>query len=210
MSVQLIAWAFEQQLGSITEKSVLLSLANASNGHTGRCHPSIERLAKETNANEKTVRRALVSLEAKGYIQRERARKNDGTLGIYSYTFPKLDTASHPPDIVSASPPDTESAQEPEVNLEPEEGLATSPRSRPRNPIWDALTAVFGEATTETAQSRRGKVCRSLTAARASPEDVVRRAQSWPRHFDDATLTELALEKHWDVLGRAPLRLSRN
>ena len=85
-----------------------------------------------------------------------------------------------------------------------------TPASRKANPLWDALTEVFGDATTETARSRRGKVCRSLAAAGASPDEIVRRAKSWPRHFDDATLTELALEKHWDTLAHKPLRMARN
>ena len=207
MSVQLIAWAYGQHVGSATEKSVLLALANAANHHTGRCHPKITRLADETELGEKTVRRALTSLEAKGIISRERARQSDGTLGTYTYRFPMLDFHDQPAVTESTSPPVTATALEPEVSLEPEVGLAAEPRARPRNPLWDALTEVFGEATTETACSRRGKVCRSLTAARASPEEIVRRARAWPRHFDDATLTELALEKHWDVLGRPPLRI---
>lgn len=210
MSVQLIAWAYEQQVGSASEKAVLLALADASNGHTGRCHPSVDRLARQTELGEKTVRRALLSLEDKGYITRHRARDGEGRLGNYSYTFPLLDNASLPPVTMTASPPVTMTAQEPEVVLEPEELLANGapapPQARARNEIWDALTVIFGEATTETAQSRRGKVCRSLRSARASPEEIIRRARSWPSHFGDATLTELALEKHWDTLGRKPLR----
>lgn len=80
--------------------------------------------------------------------------------------------------------------------------------SRQRNGVWDALTEVFGEAQTESAKSLRGKVVRSLSAAGATPEEVLARARSWPRHFEDATLTETALEKHWGALGRKPLRLS--
>lgn len=207
MSVRLIAWAYQQNVGSMAEKAVLVALADAANGHTGRCHPSVERLAKFVEANEKTVRRALQGLEEKGYIQRSRARDGEGRLGNYSYTF-ALDFASQPPDTESGSPPGTESALEPEVDLEPEGPLAAAaPRAGVPNPIWDALTEIFGEATTETARSRRGKVCRSLKNARASPEEIIRRARAWPKHFENATLTELALEKHWDVLGRPPLRL---
>jgi len=77
------------------------------------------------------------------------------------------------------------------------------------NPIWDSLTEVFGEAQTENARSLRGKVCRSLSSAGATPQDVVKRAKAWPRHFEGATLTETALEKHWTALGRPPLRLTR-
>lgn len=80
---------------------------------------------------------------------------------------------------------------------------------RVRNPIWDALVEVFGEPSTDTARTLRGKVCSSLTRAGATPEEVVSRAKSWPRHFEGATLTETALEKHWDALGRRPLRLEQ-
>lgn len=81
--------------------------------------------------------------------------------------------------------------------------------TRERNPIWDALVEVFGEPSTDTARTLRGKVCSSLTRAGATPEDLIARARSWPRHFEDATLTETALEKHWDKLGRPPLRVTR-
>lgn len=80
---------------------------------------------------------------------------------------------------------------------------------RERNPIWDALVEVFGEPSTDTARSLRGKVCSSLTRAGATPEEIISRAKSWPRHFEHATLTETALEKHWDALGRRPLRLEQ-
>lgn len=216
MSVQLLSWAYEQRLGSPTEKAVLLSLANASNHHTGRCDPSVLRIAHETELGESTVRKALCSLEEKGLISRDRKRRSDGTLGTYSFVFPHLLAASNPPLPDSASPPLPDSAQEPEVNLEPREKpngfsrenpISDEKRARPRNELWDALTDVFGEATTRTAQTLRGKVCSSLTAARASPEDVAIRVRAWPRHFDNATLTETALEKYWDTLGRTPMRL---
>lgn len=91
--------------------------------------------------------------------------------------------------------------------LLPENGSSSSlPRTAARNPVWDALTEIFGEATTETARSRRGKVCRSLTRTGADHDEILRRARLWPRHFEGATLTETALEKHWDALGRPPLR----
>lgn len=82
-------------------------------------------------------------------------------------------------------------------------------RERVRNPIWDALVEVFGEPSTDSARSLRGKVCSSLTRAGATHDEILSRARSWGKHFDDATLTETALEKHWDKLGRAPLRASR-
>lgn len=87
--------------------------------------------------------------------------------------------------------------------------VAVTGAPRQRNELWDALTEVFGEATTRSSQTLRGKVVSSLRAAGATPDEVVSRARSWPRHFDTATLTETALEKHWDALGRKPLRVAQ-
>lgn len=205
MSYQLMAWAAEQKTGSPTRKSVLLALANAANHHTGRCHPRIERLAEETECSEKTVRRALLDLVAAGLISRTRSRRQDGTLGTYQYTL--NGTASPPPPVTdTASPPVTVTAQNQEVHNQEEDLLPTASAPRPRNQIWDTLTDIFGEAETRTAQTLRGRVCRSLADARASPDEIIVRAKRWPLHFDGATLTETALEKHWTTLGRKPLR----
>lgn len=77
--------------------------------------------------------------------------------------------------------------------------------SRPRNEVWDALEIIFGTPTTDTNRKLRGKITASLTRAGATEDEILRRASTWPHHFPGATLTETALEKHWDRLGRAPL-----
>jgi 5-methylcytosine-specific restriction endonuclease McrA len=101
-------------------------------------------------------------------------------------------------------------ARDPVPSLEePESKDSVSSAPRKPNEIWDALAEVFGEPSTDTARSLRGKVCASLTRAGATPDELIARAKSWPRHFENATLTETALEKHWDKLGRPPLRAAR-
>lgn len=83
---------------------------------------------------------------------------------------------------------------------------ASLARTRPRNLVWDTLADVFGEPSTKTARSVRGKVVASLTQAGATPAEIHRRVVMWPLHYPDATLTDLALEKHWDALARPPLK----
>jgi hypothetical protein len=68
------------------------------------------------------------------------------------------------------------------------------------------LVALFGEPTTETNRTNRGRIVRSLKQAGATPEEIAARVASWPDHFEEATLTENALEVHWDRLGRPPAR----
>lgn len=116
-------------------------------------------------------------------------------------------SAGRPTESPQERPQDIHALKEVKVVKEVPNG--TSASGRIRNPIWDALVEVFGEPSTDTARTLRGKVCSSLTRAGATPDEVLRRARSWPSHFSDATLTETALEKHWDALGRKPLRVSR-
>lgn len=78
MSVDATRWAWVQQCKS-SHKIVLLSLADRANEHHV-CWPSIKRLAKDTCANEKTVRAALAALELAGLIRRERRH---GTSDLY-------------------------------------------------------------------------------------------------------------------------------
>lgn len=78
----------------------------------------------------------------------------------------------------------------------------------PKDPVWEALSEVFGEPTTTGSRRLRNKVHWSLKRAGADGPTIFTRVQSWPLHFPGATLTETALEKHWDRLGRPPLRSS--
>ncbi|WP_448002551.1 helix-turn-helix domain-containing protein [Agromyces bauzanensis] len=52
------------------QKAVLVALAHCRNDETGRCHPGHTTLARMTALGEKTVRRALASLEELGRISR--------------------------------------------------------------------------------------------------------------------------------------------
>lgn len=196
-----MAWATEQKTGSPTRKAVLLALANAANHHTGHCHPSVDRLCEETELGQTAVKNALSALVKDGFVSRQRKRRQDGSLGTYEYTL-----GGQPQTPDDPRPQTRGVSQNQEVLNQEENPLPAAPATRPRNPVWDALTTIFGEAETATAQSLRGKVCRSLTQARASPDEIIRRARMWPQHFDGATLTETALEKHWTALGRKPLR----
>ena len=81
-------------------------------------------------------------------------------------------------------------------------------RRRQRDEVWDALVELFGEPATDSNRKLRGKVVASLKRAGATYDEILRRAQSWPLHFESATLTETALEKHWDRLGQPPMRAS--
>jgi len=91
--------------------------------------------------------------------------------------------------------------------LFPETRPVPKPRTpHPRDEVWDALAAIFGEPTTRSNRSLRNKIVLSLREAGANYAEIHARAVTWPDHFPGATLTETALEIHWDRLGRPPLR----
>lgn len=92
---------------------------------------------------------------------------------------------------------------------------------KPTNQVWDAFSDLFGEPTNSKAEKRRGAnvnpvidsiattTNQSRTEARTNPRSydfVAERASAWPLHFDTATITEEALMKHWETLGRPPMR----
>ena len=102
MSVRAIAWAFGQSVGSPMAKLVLLKLADHAD-EAGECFPSIERIATDTEMNERSVRRHLEVLEAAGLID----RRTRGRGKVY-----RLNVAAKP-DTESGNEqltPDTESA----------------------------------------------------------------------------------------------------
>jgi len=163
MSFKLVAWAMEQKTGSPTKKWVLVALANVANHHTGRCDPSIEHLAEETELGESTVRRLLKELaDDDGLITRKRKRRSDGSLGVYEFGFPETARARTPPLGASADPPLGGSGHEPGEDLEPG---GASPLGSSHKRIYDHWRAARGKtrSTYDTMSTeRRRKIAARL------------------------------------------------
>lgn len=87
MSIQAVAWALEQDIGDAAAKLVLISLANAVNGKTGRCFPTIEQICKESSCSPSTVRRKLKWLETDRWITIHAEFSHDGRQLANSYTL---------------------------------------------------------------------------------------------------------------------------
>lgn len=72
VSFKAAAWAIEQSVTkSAAQKLVLIALADAHNGQTGRCDPSIQRVADICHMSYRTVTRTLIDLESLGLISRK-------------------------------------------------------------------------------------------------------------------------------------------
>lgn len=90
--------------------------------------------------------------------------------------------------------------------------------------VWEGFSQLFGEPTNKSAEKHRWQqintVCESLSKewdrkaadVGRSPEakqEVIARANRWPLHFPNATLTERAVAQHWDQLGRPVMRATK-
>ena len=67
MSFEAMAWAVKQKL-PVKQKIVLLMLADRTNKDTGRCDPSIARLADDCGMSETSVKDAIRSLREAGLV----------------------------------------------------------------------------------------------------------------------------------------------
>src|SRR5690606_21892293 len=102
MSVQAIAWAFEQYVPQPGAKLVLLALANFAN-EQGLCWPSQATIAELTSQGVRTVRRHLATLEEMGLIARQARIREDGTYASDAYQLLMGDHGQNPPKAKSAA-----------------------------------------------------------------------------------------------------------
>jgi len=70
VSVHALSWAKRQKTGSPTRKLVLMTLADYANDN-GVAWPSQQTIAAETELTDRSIRNALVDLEAGEFLKRE-------------------------------------------------------------------------------------------------------------------------------------------
>ena len=78
MSFQAVTWAMKQDISPAGRKFTLVMLASYADAD-GTCFPGQNRLGKDTSQSDRTVRSHLASLEAEGFIKRERRQRQDGS-----------------------------------------------------------------------------------------------------------------------------------
>ncbi len=87
MSIQAQLWAKEQKGLNSGAKFVLWVLADYADARGASCFPTVESIAEDTAQGYRTVLRHLDELEAMSLIECFRERRDDGTLGRYSYAL---------------------------------------------------------------------------------------------------------------------------
>lgn len=112
MSVAALTWAKAQAAPTITAKSVLICMADYADEH-GVAWPAVKTLAREVQASDRTIQRALRALEENGLVTVERRDRQDGgqTSNGYKLAMPPGDNLSPAPrqnvtpPVTQVSPP---------------------------------------------------------------------------------------------------------
>lgn len=94
MSVEVTAWAWRQQVGSARGKLLLIKLADSANDD-GISWPSVRTLARQTEISKSAVDRNLRELEQRGFVQRLRRARSNGSNSSNVYRV-LWEQVSHP------------------------------------------------------------------------------------------------------------------
>lgn len=195
-----MSWVLRNSDSRLGQRLVLLVLADHAKDDGTSAWPSTDTIASEARMSSRQVQRCLDALERDGHI-RDTGRSRAGTV-IWAVNM-KGDNMS---GMTNRAKSKDRMSPEPSLVQPSEPPLAAAPRKRAPNEQWDALKVMFGEPTTRQAQKLRGQIASELRHVGATGPEILARGKRWPHHFENATLTETALLKHWDRLGRKPLR----
>lgn len=83
-----MAEAMESGELNVAELAVFNYLVHCRNSTTGESFPAISTVAAKLRISDKTVKRALASLESKGFISRRKRPSKDGRFAQNAYGFP--------------------------------------------------------------------------------------------------------------------------
>lgn len=94
---------------SASEKLVLLALADRADNKGRNCWPSVSTLAESTSQTDRTVRRALSSLEQKGHLTRKHREGTSTQYDIHPVANGAVKEALTPDtvSVLTLCPPDT-------------------------------------------------------------------------------------------------------
>ena len=105
MSHYMTALAMKQKGLKPATKIVLYWLADHHNEQTGRCFPSLKKLAEECEMDKSTVIRHLAVLEERGLIKRDQRKRENGSLSSNTYRLQLSEVAECNKGCCKTQPP---------------------------------------------------------------------------------------------------------
>ena len=180
MSNKALTWAFEADL-PMAQKFVLVALADkADEAHS--CFPGQKVIAQMVGSTDRTVRRALVELEAAGFIVRQERRATDGYRTSDRY-FLAVEGAL--PDKLAGSAHRTSATVSPDIH--------------------DSLTGQSVRAIEPSANPKKNPQSESARGSRVpEPFEVTEKMRKWAAENTPAVDIEKATEEFVDYWRGVP------
>ena len=183
-------------------------------------YPGRSTLAKRMGCHRATVDRAVEELIELGALTK-RVRVKDGKYQSSLYTIrrvaPSRTHAATPVAPVQPPPSHPCDIELEPVELEPKELLAAPPRKNPKQKEPDLLFEAIARACTiditqltGTSRGQLNKATKELRDIGATPEQVADKARAYRHQYEHATLTPVALVKHWPSLTVKQRKHARN
>ena len=172
MSFEALAWATKQNIGSASDKLILLAYADRHNEETGCAYPSIAALCEFSSLNRKTVISSVARLEAAGILSDTGERRGE-TKQIKVYrvnigTVPKSERSrkrnSTEKVVKQSQKRDTEPVR---TYISSEANASSEKRARADGEIeavvskWNAMAKGSGLPVVEKITDSRRRSCRA-------------------------------------------------
>jgi hypothetical protein len=193
-----------------TDKALRLYvvLARYADNDDLTAYPGRGTLAKRMGCHRSSVDRAVEELIDLGAITKQ-VRFVDGKYTSSLYTIrriaPSRTHATTPVAPVQRPPSHPCDIELEPKNIEPKELLAAAPEKDPakKDELFEAIakacTINLG-GMTRTERGQLNKARKELAEVKATPDQVAGAAKAWKAHYPNATLTPMALVKHWSSM----------
>lgn len=168
-------------------------LMRRANDHN-RAWPGQRRVAKDVGMSTATVAKAVKLLETGGWIGVRRERRGDGKHEVNRYEiYGHPVSVSKAPVADSATDGVADSATDQDTDRTTTSELVAA---KPRNPYWDNLVDLFGEAT-KPQEGLYGAFVVFLRDGGYDPGEIPRRAALLAELWGPEKVTAASLWKHW-------------
>lgn len=219
MSIEVLNWAWRQDVPSASAKLVLIALADHANGD-GYCWPSMLRIAAMTGLSQRQVSNHVTKLVELGLVVKADRRRSQGQYRGWSYLVGTSGSELPVAEVTGGSDLPVASGSQLPVTSGSELPLRTTSENRKgrtttraRDELFERVVAVCGHDLATLTKSERGRINKAVKEIReagGTPERVDDAVRAWRARYPEAALTPTALSAHWSTLAAGvPRRATR-
>lgn len=207
-------WVLDFEQAGLSANAVRLYavLARYGNSEGGGIFPGRQTLADRMGVKKlETVDKAARELRSVGAMSFV-SGKEKGKPNTYRLIFTPPQGAlfngvphetGHPADGGTGVPRSTGHDREKTTERDSPNGESRRRRAAGPDPVWDVLVELFGPVVEKTnAHAKRNKAVKDLKALGADVDSIKAAYRAWPRSFEGATVTDVALATHYPQIAQ--------